>query len=217
MSKNILSYEIDWRIKNVHNKNSKDKYIKLYRKFKDKHKPEYIADSVFIYQNPISKMLMESMSLSGMSDEEVADYFGCELDAIEFYKKMFFDIDEVRASKMKLLLIANSGLPNEIQLKSTAVKFGKEFMKWYLGLTDKFNDEFDQKLLDRLDSGVKIKSLGHEFVDSGSDRMNNYLKLIGIIDKKEAMKAEVKRQNSGKEYSDIVSHLNKCFNAEEHE
>ena len=202
---NVLTYDISWRIKNVHS-NSKDKYIKEYKSFRTSGKPDYINDSMEIYKNPTYRMFVESMLLSGFSDEECTQFFGCEERVIKFYKKMFFDVGPIIHSEAKKIMIAKEATPNEQNLKMCAVKFGKEFIKWFVGLTNDLDEAYIAKLRKRLFDGLLMKSLGHEFEGSSSVNMNSYLKIIAMLNKDENSKPK-----EGNQLQNIVNHFAKFF------
>jgi len=205
---NILTHDVSWRIKKVHS-DSKDKYIKEYKKFRESGKPEYIDDAIEIYKNPTYRMFIESMLLSGFSDLECIEFFGCEEKVIAFYKKMFFDIDPIMKSEAKKLMIAKEALPNEQNLKMCAVKFGKDFVKWFIGLTDDLDEKYIAKLRKRLFDGLLLKSLGHEFEGSSSSNMNSYLKIISMLNKD-----DINKPKEGTQLQNIVEHFAKFFDNE---
>ena len=182
---NVLSYDISWRLKNIHNKDSKDKYVKMYRRHRETGNPKYVNDTLEIYKDSTMKLFLECMLLSGFDVDECVEFFNCDPKAITFYQKMYFDIEPIKGSTAKLLMIANSGKPSEVSLKLCAVKFGKQFIRWFIGLDDRLDEEFLDRMKGRLTDGVIVKSLGHELTSSTSTDMNMYLKMISLVKDKD--------------------------------
>ena len=203
---NILTYDISWRSKKVYS-SSKDKYIVQYRKYLKTKKPDYVAEALEIYRNPVYKMFLESMLLSSCSDDECTEFFGCETRVITFYKKVFFDIDPVMGSKAKKIAIAKEARPNEQNLKMCAVKFGKEFIRWFVGVDKELDDEYIDLLKKRLNDGLLLKSLGHEFEGSMSGNMGTYLKMIGMV--KQSLNE--RQSEGGLGVKDVIDHFAKFF------
>jgi hypothetical protein len=205
--KNILSYDISWRIKNL--STPRDKHIGAYKRFLKTNKPSYVSDALAIYKDPMLKLYLECMLLADFTVDECVEYFGCDNKSIEFYKKMFFDIDCVSNSKAKLLMIARDCRANEGSLKLCAVNFGKEFIKWHLGIDKNLSDDFIRRVKRRLIDGVALKSLGHEFIDATSGNMGGYLKMLSAI--KNDPRFDDK--SDGDTETEIMLHLKQCFNA----
>jgi len=199
----VLNYDVSWRIKSITTK--KDKFINLYNKNLSGKKISYIEEAISIYGNSSFKLILECMLLCNFPKDECIEYFGCEEKTIDFYKKMFFDIDPVRHSKAKLLSIAYEGNPNEINLKISTIKLGEEFLKWYLGLKKTLDPNFEEILQERINNGLIIKSIGHEFVNATSSEMNTYLRIISTTNKKDT------RENTSKDIEAIIGHFAKAF------
>ena len=199
---NVLLYDIAWRSKTIE---SKDRYVKAYRKFKETGKPEYIGEAVKIYASPQWKLYLECMLLADCSNEECLEYFGCDEKVIEFYKKIFFDIDPVIDSPAKKYEIASQGRPVEVNFKMTSVKFGKSFIRWYLHLDDQVDEEDLEKFKTRLDNGVVMKALGHELIGSAEQDNNMYMKMIAMV------KAHDKKNKISGNLNEIVEHFKGFF------
>lgn len=200
---NIFSYDIAWRFKSL--SSEEDKYIKTYNRFKRRGIPAYVGEAIEIFKNSMFKLFLECMFLSDFDTEECVEFFGCDPKAINMYKKMFFDIGPVQHSKARMLSIAKSGRPNEEDLKLCAVKFGKEFVRWFIGMDEGLSDEYLEKMKNRLTDGIVIKSLGHEFTGSASREMNAYLKMINTI------RSTDDKKQFGTSVTNIVDHFSKVF------
>jgi len=199
----MLSHDPLWRLKSLYKTRSKDIYIKDFVSYKKTKKPDFIQDVIQISTDPTLKLFMESMLLADCSIEDIREYFGCEPKIIEYYKKIYFDIDPIKISKIKLLQTARCGLPNEVELKVCSVRFGIPFIKWYIGLENNLDSEHIKKIKKRLQSALLIKSLEHEI-----GNLNDYLKiqkLINDIDKNE------KDDTNNNEYDEIMGQFSKVL------
>jgi hypothetical protein len=180
----VLSYDTGWRLKSLSSPdNTDDIYIADFLSFRKTGRPEYISDTIEIYKDPMLRLFIECMLLSGFSDDECLEFFGCSASAIVMYKKMYFDIEPVSGSLAKLIMVAKNGTPNEQSLKLCAVRFGKQFVRWFIGLDSNLDDEFLASMKSRIDDGIVLKTLGHEFVGSTSPDMNMYMRMISHINK----------------------------------
>jgi len=204
---NVLSYDVAWRIKSI-SYPKRDKYILSYNRFKRTGKPEYAGEAMLIYKNPQWKLFMECMILSKFTNDECVDYFGCDADTIDFYRHMYFDIDPVIHSLAKKYEVSRSARPNEVNLKLCAIKFGKPFVRWFVGLDNHVNEEYIESIKQRLNDGIVMKALGHEFVGSSSDDNNMYLRMISMIKNDDR---EAKRSKQGVGMGHIVDHLSVFF------
>lgn len=199
-----LTYDIGWRLKTLH-KHSSDPYVRIYKGFKQRGTPSYVEDTLAIFNTGKMKLFIECMLLSGFEYCECVDFFGCSVKAIEFYEKMFFDVGPVRNSTARLLMIADEGHDNEKWLKLSAVKFGKDFIRWYIGLDKTLNKGFLLKMRGRLTDGVLLKALGHEY--SGNSEMTMYLKMISAV--KESIPKGSDKENKSIEM--IADHFSKIL------
>ena len=205
MVQSPLLYDISWRQKSLSKKGIKDKYIDIYNQYKGSGKPEYVAETKAIYNEPRYRMFMECMILSGFTNPECVEFFGCDSKAVTLYKKIYFDVDPIRKSKARLLKLAEDSLPSEKILKICAVKYGKDFIKWYIGVEETLNSDFLEKMRTRLGDGVLVKALGHEFSGSASKEMSTYIKLISLA------KQDDDKNDLGASVNNIVGHFSKIF------
>ena len=203
--KNPLLYDISWRSKFSNKEATKDKYIEVYRKYLSLGKPEYAEEMKVLQSDPEFRYHLECLLLSGCTNTECMEYFGCDSKAITLYKKIYFDIDPVKKSKARLLQIARSGNESELVLRVCSVKFGKEFIRWYLGMDETLNTEYIERMKTRLSDGILIKALGHEFSGSTSKEMNAYIKLINIVMR------DIDKGDLGSSVNNIVGHFSKIF------
>ena len=205
MIKNPLLYDIAWRSRLTDKDKKRDKYIDAYRKYMDTGLPEYAAEMKALQSDPEFRYHLECMLLAGCTNPECVEYFGCDSKAITLYKKIYFDLDPIKRSKARLLQIARGGEKSELVLRICAVKFGKEFIRWFLGIDENLNSEYIERMKIRLSDGILIKALGHEFSGSTSKEMNAYMKLINMVTKADD------KNDLGSSVNKIIGHFSEIF------
>lgn len=208
----LLAYDIGWRLKALsHDK--RDPVIRLYHKYQAKQQPAYVGAALFIYQHATCRTSIETMLLADVPVADIAKYFGVSETAVDYYAQLCYDVVPVRASKMKLLLIAQHSLPSDIALKTCAVKFGASFIAWYYGITPTLPADYSQGIEQRLQDGLLLKTLGHEFVNADSAQMQQYLNIFKVFKNRKAAEsaATAAATSSSQELQSLLDHFGKSF------
>lgn len=190
----ILSHEPRWRSRSLGIKNIKDRYLTEYRKYRSKRTKSnaFFDDVEYIYGNSSMKFAMELMLICGEYEkEEIAEFFGVEEKIVEYYEKIFYDIEPIKNSRMKLMQVSQDcDNPQEKQAKLAAVRFGKNVVNSMLGLSIENREDFIQDAKMRIHDGLVVKSLGHEFVSSTDKEMDKFLKLMSSYGRMKVDKVE---------------------------
>lgn len=183
----VLTYDPRWRSRSVSDKRTKDKYLREYKSYKKKKKPGVISDAEHIHYTYSMRVKMEVMLIScDFEIEEIAEYFGIPEEVVEYYEKIFFDVEAIKKSEVKKVELAED-CENEAEkyAKLGAIRYGRTFVNYMLGrdIDEPETDEFVYAAKKRLHDGLVIKSLGHEFLGSNSNDMSKYLKMMSQFNK----------------------------------
>jgi len=173
----ILTHDITWRLKRLYDKSYSDEYVEYYRTYLESKTPEWFEDVLAIQQNKLFRVYLQLMLLVDCSIDECCKFFGCDAKVIETYKALFYDIDPIKHSKIKLLDLARQCIDeDERNLKLLALRLGKPFVLWYIGISDKMDTQVQELYKNRIINGLLIKALGHE-IDHNPDHVKVYQKL----------------------------------------
>ena len=93
-------------------------------------------------------------------------------------------------------------------MKSCAIRFGREFILWQLGLEYSFSDKFIEKAKKRIMDGMVAKCLGHEFVSPESPDMKKYIDLFSFVKKHDSA-------DGPDPFDGIISQFNGAFKIED--
>lgn len=206
----VISYDPKWRYKQQYKTNIKDKFFNLYKRFKSTGKPITMKEAVAIDRDSFLRTRLETLLLSGFTEEECARYYGVDERVIHYFCKIFFDIDPIFHSKPKLMQIArdSSTEQKELVAKIGAVRFGKEYIKFSIGLYDEIDENYVDNCRERVYNGLIIKSLSHELVGCSKDEMKGYIDILKNVNNVEIGKG-IKESAE-----DMMSHFAKFFEPE---
>lgn len=92
---------------------------------------ELYTRSLAINKSKIKKSYVESSLLATKNTKTIADLLGIDLELIEFYRDVFYDVGDLdKLSRLELIEVDDQ---NERLMKLWAISQGLEFIAWRLG------------------------------------------------------------------------------------
>ena len=206
----------DWRRINAANKDEEpaDDYCKRLREFLLEGKEDREIQNVRrMHKTPFIKDQMESMLLTGMSEDECAEKFGIDRTSVRLYKKLFFDIDLKKSEVERASAVDGARTLKERSVKSIAVRFGKDPLLFFLGHKVKVKAHTIEELKTRLEFALLARCAEIETINPNSEKatkfvinaINTYIKLESI--KKDTTSDEV--QSALKRIMDLLGNESK--------
>jgi hypothetical protein len=123
---------------------------------------------------------IEALILIEYTDEEIAEAFSVSVPVISMFRQMFFDIPPNLGNLIKKYLAQSDKDVEGKELKITAVKYGKEFLNFWLMDDDKPIQDI-AKEFQLIQKSLLSKLKGLDKINLNSIGFRNALKAIEIL------------------------------------
>jgi hypothetical protein len=177
---------VDWRFKAVRGElqdvkyDANDEAIVRYKSFYKGKKDELCESTAFLYENLFFRRQIEALILIEYTDEEIAEAFSVSVPVISMFRQMFFDIPPNLGNLIKKYLAQSDKDVEGKELKITAVKYGKEFLNFWLMDDDKPIQDI-AKEFQLIQKSLLSKLKGLDKINLNSIGFRNALKAIEIL------------------------------------
>jgi hypothetical protein len=183
MREHHLLKSFNWREQACTRNEIVDEYCERF--CKDEKDDEVINLIRLFNSNKEYRAQIEAMLLAGMSNEECAAIFDVTAEVIEWYKKIYYDVD-VKNSPIEILEAATKDrTENGRRYKTYARRYGKEMLLFMLGYNTEENKEAKDKAVARVSTSLLSRCLPIDITPHTNDKamqfmfkaLDSYLKL----------------------------------------
>jgi len=184
-----INYKTDWRLlqarqlieKKEDPQNAPDIYIQEIMKYITSDNPiPFVSLAFEMFKDTWYRARIEGLVISGVSLKEIGNFFDFSFASLEYYTKIFFDIEPLAGRGSFLKLIEEKLIPREVkEYREMGIRFGEDYLKWKLGLTDTLSEQQRSDLMSKVGDALLIRAVE---IDSSEieafDKVKTYLELI---------------------------------------